>query len=60
VRILQPADDPVQAIEQILREDCPEAAKQRQDVARANSWDARFEAVQGLLANALASKGILA
>ncbi len=56
LRILQPTDDPVSVIQQLLTEDSPEAAEERQVVARANSWDARFQEIQDLLLKALQAK----
>jgi glycosyltransferase involved in cell wall biosynthesis len=56
LRILQPHDDAVAVIEQALRDDSAGAAAARQAIARANSWDARFEQMQGLLLAALQAK----
>ena len=56
VRILHADENPERTIEEMLADDSPEAARHRQDVARANSWDARFQDIQSLLVRALHGK----
>lgn len=53
VRLAQSADEAVDAIEQELAQDCAESRGERVDIARANSWDVRVEAMQALIEEAL-------
>lgn len=53
VRLVHSAEEAVKAIERELAQDCAEKREGRVDIARANSWDVRVEAMQTLIEEAL-------
>ena len=57
IRLLLPGEDPVAVVEKVLAEDTPVLADQRRALARANSWDARFQEIWDLLFQTIAGKG---
>ena len=53
VRLAQSAEEAVNVIEQELAQDCAEERAEQVDIARANSWDVRVEAMQALIEEAV-------
>ncbi len=56
VQIVEPGDDVARAIDDALHTHTPAAARRRQEMARANSWEARVAQIDRLLRRALAQR----